>query len=121
MEERIRFVDHKGKRILLEDFSNAKDENELISWMWKAEEIVHAQPAKSVLVVVDMTNTRYGPNATNASKTAAKSNTPYIKASAMVGVSKLMEVIVQSLRMVTGRNLICFPTREAAYDWLIKQ
>lgn len=121
MEERIRFIEYKGKRILLEDLSNAKDENELITWMWKAEEVVHQQPPKSLLVVVDMTNTHYGPNATNASKTAAKSNTPYIKASAMVGVSKLMEIIVQSLRVVTGRNLVCFPTREAAYEWLIKQ
>src|SRR5512133_3685322 len=107
-EERIRFIDYKGKRILLEDFSNAKDENELIAMMWKAEEIIHKQQPKSLLVVVDMTNAHFGPNVSQSSKTAARSNTPYIKASAMVGMSRLMEIILQSLRLVTGRELVTF-------------
>jgi hypothetical protein len=118
---RIQFINYKGKKILLEDFSNIKDETELIALMWQAEEVVHKQPLNSLLVVVDMTNTRYGQNAAQSSKTATKSNTPYIKASTLVGTSKLMEVIIQSLRVLTGRKLVSFPTREEAYEWLIRQ
>lgn len=120
-KKRIDFIDYKGKRILVEDFSNLKTEDELDAMIWEAEKVVHQQPLNSLLVVVDMTNSTFGPKATQSSKEASKSNTPYIKASAMVGMNKLMEIILNSLRMVTGRNIANFKTREEAYEWLIKQ
>lgn len=118
---RIHFVDYKGKRILLEDFSNVKKEEDLEALLQDAETFVHQQPLKSLLVVVDMTNSTFGPRVSQASKEASKSNTPYIKASAMVGMNKLMEIILTSIRTVTGRSIGSFPTRDEAYEWLIKQ
>lgn len=118
---RIRFVDYKGKRILLEDFSNVKSEDELEKLIWQAETVVHSQLPKSLLVVVDMTSSTFGPKVSQTSKEASKSNSPYIKASAMVGMSKLMEIILNSVRTVSGRSIASFGTREEAYEWLIKQ
>src|SRR5512133_2949013 len=118
---RIRFIDHKGKRILLEDFSNVKSEDELEKLILQAESVVHAQMPKSLLVVVDMTNSTFGPKVSQTSKEASKSNSPFVKASAMVGMSKLMEIILNSVRTVSGRSIASFGTREEAYEWLIKQ
>lgn len=118
---RIHFVDYKGKRILLEDFSNVRKEDELDALIWDAEKVVHQQQPNSLLVCVDLTNSTFGPKASQSSKEASKSNTPYIKASALVGMNKLMEIIFNSIRSLTGRNLVSFKTREEAYDWLIKQ
>jgi len=121
MEERIRFVEHKGKQILLEDFSNVPSDDELLDLMYKAAKIVQSQPLKSVLVCVDMTNANYGPRVSQESKQVTSNNTPYIKASALVGVTKLMEVILRTISVVSGRKLISFPTRQEALDWLANQ
>ena len=118
---RIRFVEHKGKRILLEDFSNVKNDDELEPLIWEAEKIVHQQPPKSVLVAVDLTNSHFGPKTSQASKTVTKGNEPYIKASVLIGMNKMMEVVLGSLRMITGRAIVSFSTREEAFDWLAKQ
>ena len=37
MEERIRFVEYKGKQILLEDFTGIKDEDEFIDLIKKGK------------------------------------------------------------------------------------
>jgi hypothetical protein len=117
-EERIRFVEHKGKKILLEDFSNVRTESELLALIKKAVELVHSQPLQSVRVCVDMTNAHYGPRVAQESKAQTDSNTPYIYASAMVGITSLMEVILRTIYVVTGRKLESFRTREEALDWL---
>lgn len=119
--DRIRFVEYKGKRILLEDLSNIGNDDALEPLVWEAEKIVHKQQPKSVLVAVDLTNSRFGPKTSQAAKSVAKGNEPYIKASALIGMNKLMEVVYNSLRMITGRKIVTFSTRDEAFEWLIKQ
>jgi hypothetical protein len=121
MEDRIRFVDYKGKRILLEDFSNILDEDELIRLIEKAGKVVQSQAKGSVLVVVDLTNSRYSPRVTQESKQIAAGNTPYIHASTLVGVKGLMDIVVRGINAFTGRKLMVFGSREEAMEWLIKQ
>jgi hypothetical protein len=121
VENRIRFIDYKGKRILLEDFSNLKNDDELEPLIWEAEKVVHRQTPNSVLVVVDLTNSHFGPKSSQASKSVSKGNGPYIKASTLVGMNKLMEIVFNSIQTITGRKMVSFNTREEAFEWLIKQ
>lgn len=120
-QDRICFLNYKGKRILLEDFSNLRSEDELEKLIAQAEKVVHAQLPNSLLVVVDLTGSTFGPKTSQSSKEASKSNSPYVKASALVGMNKLMEIILNSIRTLTGRSIASFGTREEAYEWLIKQ
>ncbi len=120
-QNRISFVDYKGRKILLEDLSNVSSDDELEPLIWEAEKVVHQQASHSVLVAVDLTNSRFGPKTSQASKAVAKGNEPYIKASALIGMNKLMEVVYNSLTMLTGRKIVSFRTREEAFEWLIKQ
>jgi hypothetical protein len=117
-EERIRFIEYKGKQILLEDFSNVRTETELLALIKKAVEVVHSQPPHSVRVLVDMTKANYGPRVAQESKALTDSNTPYIYASAMVGVTSLMELVMRTIYVVTGRKLEAFKSREEAMEWL---
>ena len=121
MEDRIRFVDYKGKKILLEDFTNILNEDELIGWIEKAGKVVQSQAKGSVLVVVDLTNSRYSPRVTQESKQVAAGNTPYIRASTLVGITGLMDIVVRGINNFTGRKLMSFKTRDDAMEWLIKQ
>jgi hypothetical protein len=120
-EERLKFVEYKGKKILVEDFSNINDEEEFIALLNQAEQIIHSQPPKSVLAVVDLKNARFSPRISEISKEATESNTPYIRASAMVGVSGLMGIMVRAISRFARRDLVSFNTREEAMEWLIQQ
>jgi hypothetical protein len=121
MKERVRFVDYQGTKILLEDFSNIRDEAEFMALLEKAEQVVQNQPPKSVLVIIDLTNTYFNTRISQASKEAANRNTPYIKASTTVGVSGLMGVMVKAVSAFARRELVTFDTREQAMEWLSKQ
>jgi hypothetical protein len=121
MADRISFVEYKGKRILLEDFSGIRDEAEFLALIKQAEGIVQSQPPKSVLVVVDVTDARFSSAISQASKEATTRNTPYIKASTMVGVKGLMQIVLKAVSTFARRELTTFDTREQAMEWLVRQ
>ena len=120
-EERIRFIDHKGKKILLQDFSDMKDQDELISLIRKGAQLTRQQPPKSVLVLTDMTRTRYDSQSSQEAKETVKGNTPFIKASALAGITGIMEIIVRAINAFAGREVKTFHTRDEALEWLVKQ
>jgi hypothetical protein len=45
-------------------------------------------------------------------------NTPYIKASAVVGANGIRLVLLQTAIFLTRREIKAFPTRQKAMDWL---
>ena len=121
MEQRIRFTDYKGKKILLEDFSNVKDEDELIKLIDEALKVVQSQPPKSALVVVDMTNANLTPKVYQHSKAATETNTDYIKATTLVGLGNVLNILAKAVSSFARRDLVSFGTREEAMEWLIQQ
>jgi hypothetical protein len=58
MEERIRFIDHQGKKILLVDFSNCPA-NEVERIARAVPDYVTVQPRNSVLVLTDFTGASF--------------------------------------------------------------
>ncbi len=121
MADKISFVDYEGKRILLEDFSGIRDEQEFLALIKQAEGIVQSQPPKSVLIVVDVTDARFSSTISQASKEASARNTPYVKASTLVGVKGLMQVVLRAVSTFARRELVTFDTRKQAMEWLIEQ
>jgi hypothetical protein len=121
MAERIRFVEYKDKKILLEDLSGIQNDDELIELVKQAQQVVKSQPQKSVLVVVDLTNSRLSPKVYQFSKAATEENSPYIKASTIVGVSGLMDILAKAVAAFAQRELTSFSTREEAMEYLIQQ
>jgi hypothetical protein len=55
----------------------------------------------------------------SALKELFKSITPYIKASAVMGVTGVKWIIVQSLIKLTGRDIKLFDNRKQALEWLV--
>ena len=88
--ERVRFVQHKGKNILLEDFSGLAPGKELMETIDVARKTIASQPPKSVLAVMDATNAHYDNEALGALKEFVKANTPHVKASSVVGITGLL-------------------------------
>ena len=92
MDERIRFVTHEGKQILLVDFTNCPA-REVEQTARNVPNYVTVQPRGSVLVLADFTGASIDREAIRAMKESAVFDKPYIKKSAWVGAEKFPDVL----------------------------
>ena len=117
--EKTQFINYKGKKVLVEDFTNLKAGPEFTNFILQAQTIIARQPPKSVLAVFDATGSTFDSNILNNMKEFTKANTPYIKASAVVGINGLLNVALVAVAKFSGRDFVTFKTRNEALDWLI--
>jgi hypothetical protein len=115
---RVRFIEHRGKSILLQDLSGLMPGQEFRDLIAKARGLIAAQPPKSALTLLDATDTMYNMEVLATLKEYAKANTPYIKCTAVVGITGLKEIGLAAVSKAAGRPLRTFATREAALDYL---
>ena len=120
MEDRIRFVEHKGKNILLVDISNCTAEEVAITSRL-VPSYVASQPKGSVLLLADFTGSKFDKAAVEVLKQSTVYDRPHLKKSAWVGVEALPKVFYDNLRSFSQRDLPVFKTREEALDWLARE
>ena len=111
-------VMHQEKQILIADFSHTKPEEQLLAFP-EVQKQISAMPAKSVLLLTDVTNAVYNSASSTAIKEWSSKNTPFIKASAVVGAGGFLAVILAGIHLFTGRDIRSFDTRNEAMDWLV--
>jgi hypothetical protein len=117
MHERIRFIDHQGKRILLVDLSSrSADEVEEIARA--APDYITVQPRNSVLVLTDFSGAAFDRDALRAMKETAVFDKPFVKKSALIGTEDLPASFYDELKSYSRRDLLIFKTREEALNWL---
>ena len=122
MEERTRFIEYQGKRIVLLDFTDLVAEKDALVEIEKARDFFERQtPDGSLLTLTDGTNARYTSKVMEALKQLAAHNKPYVKAGAAVTSSRLHRVVLTAVAIFTGRHLPSFSTREEALRWLVSQ
>jgi hypothetical protein len=119
VNERIRFITHKGKQILLTDFSNCSaDEVEKVARA--IPEYVTVQPRGSVLLLTDFTKASFDVEAIRAIKESAVFNKPYNRKSAWIGAENLPRDFEKNLKEYSRRKFPAFKNREEALTWLIE-
>jgi len=119
--ERVRFIEHKGKRILLHDFSEILVPQDVLPFVAQSRQLVAAQPPRSLLTLTFVANSRFDRTVIEALKELVTHNRPYVKAGAIVGLSGLQRVVYVTITQLTGRRLPTFDTLDAAKDWLVAQ
>jgi hypothetical protein len=118
MEDRIRFIEHQGKKILLIDLSNCSAaEVKRISEL--VPKFVTTHPKGSLLLLADFTGAEFDREAFATMKEGAVFDRPHIKKSAWVGTDNLPKVFYENLKAFSRRDLPTFKTREEALDWLL--
>jgi hypothetical protein len=110
-------VSYKGKTIVSVDISNTTTE-QLVAVLKEAQQKISKMPANSALIMTDATKAAYNMETGAAIKEFAAKNTPYVKASAVVGVEGIKAVLQTAVSMQNKRNIASFPTRKEAMDWL---
>ena len=118
---RINFIEYKGKKLLVEDFSHAAGPDELIKWIDEARTVIAAQPANSVLAVLDATGSRFNNSVLDAMKQFTKANGPYVKHACVVGIDGLLAVALTAVSKFSGRSFKSCSSLLEAKDWLVSQ
>ena len=118
---RISFVEHLGKKIIVMDFSQLRPGDEFISGILEAKAWFASQPAKSALSIFDATGAVYNMQVVNVLKAFTKHNEPFIKASTVIGVEGLVSVALAAVAKFSGRTFKTFKDRPSAMDWLAEQ
>ena len=119
MKDRIGFITHQGKQILLVDLSNCSTA-EVERIVRAVPGVVTTRPRASVLILSDFTGASFDEEAVRAMKESAVFDKPYVKRSAWVGTENFPELFSESVRNFSRREFPAFKTREEALAWLTK-
>ena len=118
MEDRIRFIEHQAKQILLVDVSHCTPA-EVAKIVLLVPSYVTSEPRGSVLLLADFTGAEFDRIAIDRLKESAVFDRPHLKRSAWVGIEKLPKVFYEHIKNFSQRDLPAFKTREEAMDWLV--
>jgi hypothetical protein len=119
VKNRIRFISHKHKKILLVDGSGCSAE-QLAELVALVPPRVTVEPRGSVLLLADLTGARIDKKTLELIKPALVLDRPYLKRSAWVGTEGLPKIFYEHLKTFSQRDLPIFKTREEALDWLVE-
>lgn len=114
-------IEYQGKKIFFIDFSFLKTLGEIKAVTEEAKKYLHAQPNGSVYTLTSVEETHFNTEIRDMFTEYMKSNKPYVKASAVLGVSGLKQILYNTMMKLTGRDTRSFSTMEEAKKWLVNQ
>jgi hypothetical protein len=120
MEERLRFIQHQDKSILLIDMSHASKQDLLIL-LSRVQAVITEQPRDSVLVLADFTGAHIDKDVATRLKEVLVFDRPFVKKAAWVGTENLPSIFHENFKTFSRRDLPVFNTRDEALDWLVKE
>jgi hypothetical protein len=117
--DRVGSITHKGKKVLLLDFTNCTPE-EVESVTDEAERIITAQPRDSVLALADFAGAQFSRDAVTRIKEVTALDRPFVKRAAWVHAGSLPKVLYDAIKTFSQREFPRFETREEALEFLVK-
>jgi hypothetical protein len=120
LNERLRFIKHKGHVIYSVDFThcNAKELLLLLDLI-RADIARHAPD--SLLTLADFAGAQIDKQVATRMKEVLVLDRPYVKRSAWVGTESLPPVFYEHFKNFSQRDFPAFKTREDAMDWLVQE
>src|ERR1017187_6887099 len=119
MTDRVRFITHQGKSILLVDLSNSSAA-EVEKILRALPDVVTTRPRSSVLGLTDFTGASFNGEALRVLKETAAFDKPFVKKSAFVGIENLPQGFSENVSSFSRREFPAFKTRDQALAWLAK-
>ena len=118
----INWIDHKGQKIFLIDYSGIKLEKEMIELVNKAPSYLQdVKPGEKLLMLVDLNNCYTTPGFLEASKKLEKGFLDQFKLKrAVLGITGPKAVLLKGYNLFTSQKLEPFATKEEALAYLIK-
>lgn len=118
MDERVSFITHRGKAIMLIDFSGC-EAKEILLLLEEIQRTVARHERGTLLTLADMTGAHIDRAVATRMKEVLVLDRPFVKRSAWVGVESLPHVYYENFKSFSQRDFPPFKTREEAMDWLV--
>lgn len=115
---RVSFIEHRGARVAMLDFTKVTDDSLAIAVIDQARFAIAKEAPKSIYTLTDVTGSRVTPLVRNALQQLTKANAPYVIGGAVVGLSTIQSVVFRGIVQITKRRLVSVPSRQAALDWI---
>jgi hypothetical protein len=119
LDERLRFIKHKGQAIFLIDFSRCTAKEILLLLEQVRADVARHEPG-SVLTLVDFTGAEVDKKVATRIKEVLVLDRPYVKRSAWLGTESLPHIFYEHFKDFSRREIPAFQTREEAIDWLVE-
>jgi hypothetical protein len=118
--ERISFITHKGKPIMVIDFSHC-EVKELLLLLEEVKHTVEHHERGSLLTLADMTGAHVDRAVATRMKEVLVMDRPFVKRSAWVGIDSVPHVYIENIKSFSQRQFPSFKTREEAMEWLASE
>ncbi len=119
MSERLQFIEHSGKRVLVIDFSQCS-RDEMLALLNDIQDTVGEQPRGSVLILADFHGAQIDKAVATRMKEVLVFDRPYVKRAVWIGTEDLPKVFYENFKTFSQRDLPTFKTREEALEALTK-
>jgi hypothetical protein len=116
MSDRVRFIEHG---IVLQDFSGLRVVADVLIYVAEARDFIERQPRGQALVLTDFTDATFDRDVVNAMRSLAEHHKPWVEASAIVGLTPLMQVVFRSVIALTRREVHVCETRAEGIAYLL--
>ncbi len=119
MNENI--ITHKGKEIYFMNFAGMKKADEIKAVIETGKKYFHSFESRTALSLADITEMHFNSEIKDLFFEYIKSNKPFVKASAIIGVTGLKQYVFNGVTKLAGRDVKSFDNETQAKEWLIKQ
>jgi len=111
------WITYKGKRILYSDYRGMNTE-QMIAQLREEANMIMNEPGK-VLNLSNFEGTVIAPEFMKVANELGKTTEKKIEKSAVVGVTGVKAVLLNSYNMITGGNIRAFKDEESAKEYLV--
>ncbi len=121
--ERLSEVVVRGRRVLCVDLAGMqlRQKAEFYEVIEALRKRVAAGAPRSLLIATNVTNSAFDADVSRTMASCARHNGPYVKASALVGVSGIQTVVLAAIKAQTGREFYLARSMPEALAWLAAQ
>ena len=116
----IQEFEYEGKHFFCMDVGGLQiaDKDEFRKLVTEAKERIKTHPEHSLYMITDVTNSGFDTEVAAIIGDYASHNTPYVKASAVVGTSTVQTIVLSAIKTITGRDFHIAGSFAEAREWL---
>ena len=115
MDRRVRWIEHKGKKIIYLDLQKLADKHYIETLVEFEKFVLENKKNRNLCSLTNVTGARVFGQALLATKRIAKTTRPFLKKQAVVGLSEAKKILAQAVNMFAGSSpTLPFKTEEEA-------
>ena len=118
IEERVKWINFKGKDILCDDYTNLQGD-EFVETIKTLTDHVMNVGKKDILLLLDLNNSYTNKPVVSAFTEAGKRVRPVVKKTAVLGITGVKKVLLNAVNRLTSIDANPFSTEEEAKEWLV--